>query len=68
VFLSARWITFIVGLIISEIMKWAQHVARMGGGESCTQILVGKPEGKRPFGRPMFRWFFRKYGGRHGLD
>jgi hypothetical protein len=26
------------------------------GGESCVQVLVGKPEGKRPLGRPKLRW------------
>jgi len=32
-------------------MRWAGHVARMGEGR-----LVGKPEGKRPLGRPRLRW------------
>jgi len=27
-----------------------------GGGERCAQVLVGKPEGKRPLGRPRRRW------------
>ena len=27
-----------------------------GGGERCAEVLVGKPEGKRPLGRPRRRW------------
>jgi len=37
-------------------MKWAGHVARMGEGRDVPRVLVGKPEGKRPFGRPRCRW------------
>jgi hypothetical protein len=36
-------------------MRWAGHVARMGRREAC-RVLVGKPEGKRPLGRPRRRW------------
>ena len=32
------------------------HVARMGGREACTGVLVGKPQGKRPLGRHRRRW------------
>ena len=32
------------------------HVARMGEGRGVHTILVGKPEGKRPMGRPRHRW------------
>ena len=32
------------------------HVARMGEGRSVDGVLVGKPEGKRPLGRPRRRW------------
>jgi hypothetical protein len=35
-------------------MSWAWHVARMG--EDGYRVLVGKPEGKRPLGRPRRRW------------
>jgi hypothetical protein len=35
-------------------MRWVGHVARMG--EESVQGLVGKPEGKRPLGRPRRRW------------
>jgi hypothetical protein len=42
----------IVRVIKSRIMRWPVHVARMGEGERHVQGLVGKPEGKRPLGRP----------------
>jgi len=37
-------------------MRWAGHVARMGGRKGVYRVLVGKPEGKRPLGRPRRRW------------
>jgi len=37
-------------------MRWAGHVARMGEERGVCGILVGKPEGKRPLGRPRRRW------------
>ena len=37
-------------------MRWAGHVARMGQGRGVYRVLVGKPEGKRPLGRPRRRW------------
>ena len=37
-------------------MRWAGHVARMGEGRGVQGVLVGKPEGKRPLGRPRHRW------------
>jgi len=43
-------------LIKSRKMRWAGHVARMGGEEKRIQGLVRKPEGKEPLGRPMRRW------------
>jgi hypothetical protein len=36
-------------------MRWAGHVARMGVERKVYKDLVGKPEGKRPLGRPR-RW------------
>jgi hypothetical protein len=36
-------------------MKWSGHVARVGEMKSTYKILVWKPEGKRPFGRPKRR-------------
>jgi hypothetical protein len=43
------------GMIMSRRMRWAWHVARMGAKRSAYRILVGKPEGKRPLGRPRHR-------------
>ena len=40
----------------SHSMKWAGHVGRMGQGRGVYRVLVGKPEGKRPLGRPRRRW------------
>jgi hypothetical protein len=37
-------------------MRWAGHVARMGEKRNACRILVGKPEGKGPLGRPRRRW------------
>jgi hypothetical protein len=37
-------------------MRWAEHVARMGEETKVYKVLVGKPEGKRPLGRPRGRW------------
>ena len=36
--------------------RWAGHVARMGGEKGVYRVLVGKPEGRRPLGRPRHRW------------
>jgi hypothetical protein len=46
----------IVRVIKSVRMWWAGHVARMGEGRSAYRVLVGRPEGKRPLGRPSRRW------------
>jgi hypothetical protein len=37
-------------------MRWEGHVARMGEKRNAYRLLVGKPEGKRPLGRPIRRW------------
>ena len=37
-------------------MRWAENEARMGKRRGIYMVLVRKPEGKRPFGRPRFRW------------
>jgi hypothetical protein len=37
-------------------MRWAGHVARLGEGRGVYRVLVGRPEGKRPLGRPRPRW------------
>jgi hypothetical protein len=46
----------IIRQIKSRRMWWAGHVARMGEGRNVYRDLVGKPEGKRPLGRPRRRW------------
>jgi hypothetical protein len=45
----------IVRVIKSRMMKWVGHVARMGEGRGVHSVLVGRPEGKRPLGRPRRR-------------
>ena len=56
-------------VVKSRRMRWAGHVARMGEGRGVHRVLVGKPEGKRPLGRPRRRWedniswIFRKWEG-----
>ena len=37
-------------------MRWAGHAARMEEGGVVHKVLVGKPGGKRPLGRPRRRW------------
>jgi hypothetical protein len=46
----------IVRVIKSRRMKWAGHVAGMAVRRGVYRVLVGKPEGKRPLGRPRRRW------------
>jgi hypothetical protein len=46
----------IIRQVKSRRMRWAGHVARMGEERKMYKILVGKPEGKRPLGRPRRRW------------
>jgi hypothetical protein len=46
----------IVRVIKARRMRWAGHVARMGVGRGVYRVLVGRPEGKRPLGRPRRRW------------
>ena len=43
-------------VIKSRRMRWAGHVARVGKEMGVYRILVGKPEGRRPLGRPRRRW------------
>jgi hypothetical protein len=62
----------IIQVIKSGRMRWAGHIARMGRG--VYRVLVGKSEGKRPFGRPRCRWEdnikmdLLEGGWWHGLD
>jgi hypothetical protein len=46
----------IVRVTKSRRMRWVGHVARVGEGRGVYRVLVGKPEGKRPLGRPRHRW------------
>jgi hypothetical protein len=46
----------IIRQIKSRRMRWAGHVACMGEGRNVYRVLVGKPEGKRPFEGPRRRW------------
>jgi hypothetical protein len=45
----------IIRIIKCSIMRWAGHVARMGKKRNGCRLLVRKPEGKRPLGRPRRR-------------
>jgi hypothetical protein len=57
----------IVRVVKPRIMRWDGHVACMGERRGVCRVLVGKPEGKRPLGRPgldgrvTLRWIFRKW-------
>jgi len=44
-----------VRVIKSRRMRWARHVARMGEERGVYRVLLGKPEGRRPLGRPRRR-------------
>ena len=46
----------IVRVIKSRRMSWAGHVARMGEERGAYKVVVRKPEGKRPLGRPRRGW------------
>jgi hypothetical protein len=46
----------IISIIKSRRIRWAAHVASMAGMENAYKCLVGKPERKRPLGRPRRRW------------
>jgi hypothetical protein len=45
-----------VRVVKSSRMIWAGHVARMGEGRGVHGVLMGRPEVKRPLGRPRCRW------------
>jgi hypothetical protein len=58
----------IIRMIKSRRMRWAGHVARMGEERNAYRILAGKPERKRPLGRPRrgwttLKWILEKYDG-----
>jgi hypothetical protein len=46
----------IIRQIKSRSLRWAGHVTHMGEESRVYKVLVGKPEGKRPLGRPRRRW------------
>ena len=60
----------IIWVIKSRRMRWVGHAACMGEGRGVYRVLVGKPEGRRPPGRPKRRWednikmYFQKVGSR----
>jgi hypothetical protein len=45
-----------VRVVKLRLIRWAGHVARMGEDTGVHRVLVGKPMGKRPLGRPRRRW------------
>jgi hypothetical protein len=45
-----------VSFWLKKCSIWAGHVAQMGEKRNTCRILVGKPEGKRPLGRPRCMW------------
>jgi hypothetical protein len=54
--LSDLYSSSIIRIIKLRRMRWAGHVSRMGEKRTAYRLLVGKPEGKRPLGRPRRRW------------
>jgi hypothetical protein len=46
----------VVRVIKARRMRWVGHVAHMGEVKVAYNILVGRPEGRRPLGRPRRRW------------
>ena len=66
------YIYIFVRVIKSRRMRWAGHVARMGEERGVYRVFVGKPEGKRPLGRPNIRMDLQEVGCGHvdwiGLD
>jgi len=46
----------IVQVVKSRRTRWAGHVVHIGEDRGVHRVLVGKPEGKRPLGRPRHRW------------
>jgi hypothetical protein len=64
----------IIRVIKSRRMRWAGHVARIEEKRGAYRILVGRPERRRPLGRPRRRWEdnikmdLQAMGWGHGLD
>jgi hypothetical protein len=49
-------IIYIIRIIKPRKMRWVGHVARIGEKRNAYRLLVGKPKGRRPLGRPRRRW------------
>jgi hypothetical protein len=64
----------VTGVITSRRLRWVGHVARMGERRGAYRVLMGKPEGRRPLGRPrrmwrkILKWIFERLDGGHRLD
>jgi hypothetical protein len=61
VFIFESWRVTVLGYVLNYTikvrrMRWAGHVARMGEVRGSYNILVGRPKGRRPLGRPRRRW------------
>jgi hypothetical protein len=57
IILQVLFLPIILNMLdILYVMRWAGHVARMGKRRGAYRVLVGKPEGRRPLGRPRRRW------------
>jgi hypothetical protein len=60
IFLSSPSSPSIIRMIKARRMRWTGHVARMGEVKGAYNILVGRPECRRPLGRPRRRWILGK--------
>jgi hypothetical protein len=54
--ISLLILTDFIWVIKSQEMRWAEHAARLEKRIGAYRVLVGKPQGKRSFGRPRCRW------------
>ena len=46
----------IMRVIKTRRMRWAEHIGRMRDRRGAYRVLMGRTDGKRPFGRPRLRW------------
>ena len=63
----------IIRVIKSRIMRWSGHVARIAKRRGAHRVLVDRPEGRRPLGKPKRGWEdnkmdIRDVGWGHGLN
>jgi hypothetical protein len=56
----------IIRIIKARGVRWAGHVALMGDKRNAYRLVLGKPEGRRPLGRPRHRWLDGSYRGGMG--